>query len=74
MFVEQFRIPGVFDDYNFDIRKMKIEYNLQLVAITSEEEASQYLIFSTTGYDDSQDTVNDFFSVQVLSRPRTNLI
>lgn len=74
MFVEQFRIPGVFDDYNFDIRKMKIEYNLQLVAATSENDSSHYLLFSTTGSTSAEDTVDDFLTVQVLSRPRTNLI
>lgn len=74
MFVEQFNIPGVFDDYNFDIRKMKIEYNLQLVAIAPETDSTRYLIFSTTGSTSATDKVNDFLNVQVLSRPRTNLI
>lgn len=75
MFVGQFRIPGSFNDWEFDVKKMKINYTLTLIPVGATQGQSNYLLFSTNGTLSSEDSYSDFVpQVLVLSRPRTNLI
>ena len=60
--VDQFRIPGTFDDYEFDLSKIKIWYKLII--------SNQNYQFNIT--DNAK--LEDYFIARVYSRPRTNLI
>ena len=59
MSVEQFRIPGSFDDYLFELSKIRIYFKLELL---------------NSDFQFKTDSLDDIFSVQIYSRPRTNLI
>lgn len=62
MSVEQFRIPGQFDDYQFQLKNMVIHYKILILN-------SDYHFVTNEG-----ETIADFFTAKIYSRPRTNLI
>ena len=57
--VNQFRIPGVFDDVSFDINKIYLEYQLKIL-----DPVGQTTTITRTG----------LFDATISCRPRTNLI
>ena len=65
MAVKQFRIPGKFDDYQFKLDKMIINYKLIILNPNFE--------FVSDFYNPEED-ISKFFTAKVYSRPRTNLI
>jgi len=64
--VNQFRIPGNFDDYEFDLSKLSIEFKVTIL--------NPQFSFATPTNPASLDELKTYFTTSIYSRPRTNLI
>lgn len=64
----QFRIPGNFDDYEFDLSQLKIEFKVTILNPQFKFEAPESTLWTDLN------TLKTYFTVSVYSRPRTNLI
>lgn len=64
--VNQFRIPGNFDDYEFDLSKLSIEFKVTIL--------NPQFSFATPENPARVDELKTYFTTSIYSRPRTNLI
>lgn len=64
--VNQFRIPGNFDDYEFDLSKLSVEFKVTIL--------NPQFSFTIPTNPASLDELKTYFTTSIYSRPRTNLI
>lgn len=64
--VNQFKIPGNFDDYEFDLSKLSIEFKVTIL--------NPQFKFAIPTNPASLDELKTYFTTSIYSRPRTNLI
>lgn len=66
LFVEQFKVPGNFNDWEFDIHNMRIRLQLELIKI-NDSSNTNYIVFNGESYTDLCEPHLEIY-------PRTNLI
>ena len=64
MLVNQFRIPGRFDDYQFELKDAVIHFKLLIINPKFQFINGEY----------TEEDISKFFTANIYSRPRTNLI